>query len=89
MKTSLSRVGDCSSTIVLCDPWRRLTTSCVLVETSVGTLDGGQATEPGPNNISERNSSIVVAVAALAVAAAVVAAVPVDVGQSGVSRGRE
>ena len=48
LRFQLSRVGDCSSMIVLCDSWRRLMRSCVLVKTSVCTLDGGQRTEPEP-----------------------------------------
>ena len=46
VRFQLSRVGNCSSMIVSCDSWRRLMRSCVLVKTSVFTLDGGQATEP-------------------------------------------
>ena len=48
VRFQLSRVGDCSSKIVLCDSCRRLRRSCVLVKTSVFTLDGGQVTEPEP-----------------------------------------
>ena len=48
VRFQLSRVGDCSSMIVLCDSWRCLLRSCVLVKTSVFTLDGGQGTEPEP-----------------------------------------
>ena len=47
-RLQLSRVGDCGSKIVLCNSWRRLMRSCVLVKTSVFTVDGGENIEPEP-----------------------------------------
>ena len=91
LRFQLSRVGECSSMIVLCDSWRRLMRSSVLVKTSVFTLDGRKDIEPEPKEqfraLLLRSSSRLQPWQSRQ--PCVVAALPVlNVGQSVVSRGQ-